>query len=98
MFTGAVLEAVNECEAGNSPPDTGGVSAPSIKGCEATLIKAARYRACASRPSTPPMSGGEWRAQFIHAKTALAADASLLEQAPNRLLKNSGRSLCRGAL
>ena len=23
MFIGAVLEAVNECEAGNSPPDTG---------------------------------------------------------------------------
>ena len=36
MFTGAVLEAVNECEAGNSPPDTGGVAAPSRKRCEAS--------------------------------------------------------------
>ena len=36
MFIGAVLEAVNECEAGNSPPDTGGVAAPTRKRCEAT--------------------------------------------------------------
>ena len=36
MFRGAVLEAVNECEAGNSPPDTGGVAAPSRKRCGAT--------------------------------------------------------------
>src|SRR5215471_3690700 len=33
---GAVYEGVNECQAGNSPPDTGGVAAPSIKRCEAT--------------------------------------------------------------
>ena len=32
----AALEAVNECEAGNSPPGTGGVAAPSRKRCEAT--------------------------------------------------------------
>jgi hypothetical protein len=37
----AVIETVNECEAGNSPPDTGGVAAPSRKRCEATLINAA---------------------------------------------------------
>src|SRR5215475_1633651 len=28
---GAVYEGVNECQAGNSPPDTGGVAAASIK-------------------------------------------------------------------
>jgi hypothetical protein len=97
-------KGVNECEAGNSPPDTGGVAAPSRKRCEASLINAARY--CASRAaqtwwlglskcfrmhsleevpfsttpsaplkeasrllldvaSIPPMSGGEWRTQFI---------------------------------
>src|SRR5215831_8351983 len=33
---GAVHEGVNECQAGNSPPDTGGVAAPSRKRCEAT--------------------------------------------------------------
>src|SRR5262249_49493060 len=36
MSVGAVYEGVNECEAGNSPPDTGGVAAPSRKRCEAT--------------------------------------------------------------
>src|SRR5215475_12968194 len=30
------VRAGNECEAGNSPPDTGGVAAPSRKRCEAT--------------------------------------------------------------
>src|SRR5215831_3798265 len=34
----AVIECVNECEAGNSPPDTGGVAAPSIKRSEATAV------------------------------------------------------------
>jgi hypothetical protein len=104
---GAVYEAVNEFQAGNSPPDTGGVAAPSRKRCEATAaaqtgwlgltkcfgmhsleevpfsttINASPYRARATRPSaslkeasrllldvasTPPMSRGEWRAQFIH--------------------------------
>src|SRR5215467_14315913 len=35
MFIGAVLDAVNECEAGNSPPDTGGVDATSRRSREA---------------------------------------------------------------
>jgi hypothetical protein len=34
---GLVYEPVNECEARNSPPDTGGVAAPSRKRCEASL-------------------------------------------------------------
>src|SRR6516165_4122258 len=34
----AVIEGVNECEIGNSPSDTGGVAAPSIKTCEATAV------------------------------------------------------------
>ena len=29
MLVDGVYEAVNECEVGNSPPDTGGVAAPS---------------------------------------------------------------------
>ena len=49
MSEGAVFEAVSQCQGGNSPPDTGGVAAPSRKRCEASLINAARYRACASR-------------------------------------------------
>ena len=36
VFIGAVLETVNECEAGNSPPGIGGVAALSRKRCEAT--------------------------------------------------------------
>src|SRR5215467_11142839 len=32
----AVIESVNECQAGNSPPVSGGVAAPSRKRCEAT--------------------------------------------------------------
>src|SRR5215472_15986322 len=36
MFLCTVLETVNECEAGNSPPDTGGVAAPSRKRGEDT--------------------------------------------------------------
>src|SRR5215831_7186861 len=36
LLVGAVKEAVNECEASNSPPDIGGVAAPSRKRCEAT--------------------------------------------------------------
>ena len=32
----AVYEAANDCQAGNSPPDTGGEAAPSRKRCEAT--------------------------------------------------------------
>ena len=36
MSVGAVYEGANECEAGNSPPDTGGVAAPSRKKREAT--------------------------------------------------------------
>jgi hypothetical protein len=32
----AVYEAVNEFQVGNSPPDRGGVAAPSRKRCEAT--------------------------------------------------------------
>src|SRR5215831_16791398 len=36
LLGGAVKEAVNECEASNSPPDIGGVAAPSRKRCEAT--------------------------------------------------------------
>jgi hypothetical protein len=35
-YLNAVWEGVNESEAGNSPPDIGGVAAPSIKRCEAT--------------------------------------------------------------
>ena len=54
---GAVYEAANECPAGNSPPDIGGVAAPSIKRCEATVINAARYRACASRAAQTGWSG-----------------------------------------
>jgi len=88
-------EAVNEFQAGNSPPETGGVAAPSRKRCEATaaaqtgwlgLTKCFRMRSSevsfstipsaplkeASRllldvASTPPLPGGEWHAQFIHA-------------------------------
>ena len=77
LLVGAVKEAVNECEASNSPPDIGGVAAPSRKRCEATAAAqtgAKREPAPlteASRPlldvaSTPPMSGGEWRTRFIH--------------------------------
>jgi len=36
VVLGAVYEGVNECQAGNSPPDTGGVAAPSRRRCEAT--------------------------------------------------------------
>src|SRR5262249_49970401 len=36
LLVGAVIEAVNECEASNSPPDIGGVAAPSRKRCGAT--------------------------------------------------------------
>src|SRR5262252_9780035 len=87
---------MNECPAGNSPPDTGGVAAPSIKRCEATaaaqtgwseLTKCFGKRSLERVPfpttpsapskeasrllldvaSTPPVSGGEWRAaQFVH--------------------------------
>src|SRR5215469_13076373 len=93
--TGAVYEAVNECQAGNSPPGTGGVAAPSRKRCEATAaartgwsglpkcfgmhsLRRFPFPTTPSAPlkeasrllldvaSTPPMSGGEWRAQFIH--------------------------------
>src|SRR5215471_18909879 len=32
----ALTEPMNECEASDSPPDMGGVAAPSIKRCEAT--------------------------------------------------------------
>src|SRR5215831_10040620 len=89
------FQTVNECNAGNSPPDTGGVAAPSIKRCEATaaaqtgwlgLPKRFGRRSLKQVPSvttpsaplkeasrhllgvasTPPMSGGEWRAEFIH--------------------------------
>src|SRR5262245_23805681 len=38
-------------------PDTGGVAAPSRKRCEAALINAARYRACASRAAQTGWSG-----------------------------------------
>ena len=91
---GALCEAVNECQAGNSPPDTGGEAAPSRKRCEATaaaqtgwlgLKKCFKMRSLEEVPfptppsaplkeasrllldvaSTPPMSGGEWRAQII---------------------------------
>jgi len=34
---GAVYEDESECEAGNSPPDTGGVAAPSRNRCEASF-------------------------------------------------------------
>jgi hypothetical protein len=37
VFVGAVLEAVDECEAGNSPPDTGGVDATSRRSREASF-------------------------------------------------------------
>src|SRR5215471_14876514 len=87
---------VNECQAGNSPPDTGGVAAPSRKRREATAaaqtgwlgltncfgmhsLGEVPFRTTPSAPlkeasrllldvaSTPPVSGGEWRArQFIH--------------------------------
>src|SRR5262245_53499698 len=40
---GAVYEGVNECEAGNSPPDTGGVAAPSRKSREATAAAQAGW-------------------------------------------------------
>src|SRR5262249_12044540 len=84
---GAVYEGVTECEAGNSPPGTGGVAAPSRKRCEATAAAQTGWSAsrsvssCVTTPSapskeasrlllgvasTPPMSGGEWRTQFIH--------------------------------
>ena len=41
---GAGIEGVNKCEAGNSPPDTGGVAAPSIKRCEATAAAQTRAK------------------------------------------------------
>src|SRR5215471_8460819 len=91
---GAVCEAVNECQAGNSPPDTGGVAAPSRKRSRSAaaqtgwlgLTNCFRVRSLEAVPlsttpsapskeasrllldvaSTPPMPGGEWRAQFIH--------------------------------
>src|SRR5215467_13673516 len=96
MTVGAVYEGVNECKAGDSSPDTGGVAAPSIKRCEATaaaqtgwseLTKCFGKRSLERVPfpttpsapskeasrllldvaSTPPVSGGEWRAaQFVH--------------------------------
>src|SRR5215472_2018240 len=94
-IVGAVSKVVNECEAGNSPPDTGGVAAPSRKRCEATAAaqtgwlgspkcfgmrssEEVPFSTTPSAPlkeasrlllnvaSTPPMSGGEWRTQFIH--------------------------------
>src|SRR5215468_11476554 len=84
-----------ECQAGDSPPDTGGVAAPLRKRCEATAaaqtgwlgltkcfgmrsLKRVRFPTTPSAPSkeasrllidvasTPPVSGGEWRAQTIH--------------------------------
>src|SRR5215467_440967 len=86
-----VYEDVHECQAGNSPPDTGGVAAASIKCCVASLAPQTgwlvltkcfkmhfwkRFHSGPPRPlrykeasrllldvaSTPPMSGGEWRA------------------------------------
>src|SRR5215813_2490547 len=90
-------ESVKKCQASNSPPDTGGVAAPSRKSREATaaaqtgwsgLMKCFKMRSLgemvsfpttpsapskeASRllldvASTPPVSGGEWRAaESIH--------------------------------
>src|SRR5215471_13653705 len=78
----------------HSPPDTGGVAAPSTKRCEATAaaqtgwsglpncfgmrsLEEVPFSTTPSAPlkeasrllldvaSTPPVSGGEWRAQFI---------------------------------
>src|SRR5215475_8539685 len=95
MFIGAVLEAVNECEAGNSPPVSGGVDATSKRSREASFNGAdgvvengtsskeripkhfvnPDHPVCAAAvashlfldgAATPPVSGGEWRAQFIH--------------------------------
>src|SRR5262245_48321981 len=89
------MKNVNECQAGDSPPDIGGVAAPSRKRCEATaaaqtgwsgLTKRFRMRSLERVPflttpsaplkeasrllldvaASPPVSGGEWRAQFIH--------------------------------
>src|SRR5215471_1585476 len=80
---GAVYEGVNECQAGNSPPDTGGVAAPSRKRCAATATAQTGWSGLTRVPfwttpsaplkeasrllldvaSTPPMSGGEWRAR-----------------------------------
>ena len=40
MFVGAVLDAVNECEAGNSPPATGGEDATSRRSREASFNRA----------------------------------------------------------
>jgi hypothetical protein len=40
MFRGAVLEGVNECEAGNSPPEIGGVDATSRRSHEASFAGA----------------------------------------------------------
>ena len=100
---GALYEGLNECQAGNSPPDTGGVAAPSRKMWEATAVaqtgwlglpkcfgmrslKKVPFPTTPSAPikeasqllidvaSTPPMSGGEWRAQFIHPKCRPSAD------------------------
>src|SRR5215470_18027031 len=89
---------MNQCEASNSPPDIGGVAAPSRKRCEATataqtgwlgvpkcfgmpsLEEVVPFSTTPSAPlkeasrllldvaSTPPMSGGEWRTRFIHAR------------------------------
>src|SRR5215831_1867033 len=90
-----VYEVVNECQAGNSPPDTGGVAAPLRKRCEATaaaqtgvvgiddvfhnaFLEEVPFWTTPSAPlkeasrllldvaSNPPMSGGEWHAQFTH--------------------------------
>src|SRR5215470_6503214 len=101
-----------KCQAGDSPPDTGGVAAPLRKRCEATaaaqtgwlgLLKRfgmhsleAPFRTTPSAPlkeasrllldvaSTPPMSGGEWRALFIPTPST-TAPTDLIGSLPARL-------------
>jgi hypothetical protein len=82
----ALCEPMNECEAGNSPPDIGGVDATSRKSCEASFngadgvvrhdetFRHANHPVCAAAVAShlfldgaaTPMSGGEWRGQFIY--------------------------------
>src|SRR5215470_19414080 len=66
-------EAVNECQAGNSPPDTGGVAAPSRKRCEATAaaqtgwlgLTSFRMRSLEEVPSLTTINASPYRALLL---------------------------------
>src|SRR5262249_28594572 len=50
-------EGVNECQAGDSPPDTGGVAAPSRKRCEATAAAQTGWLALMKCFKVPSLKG-----------------------------------------